>query len=129
MAERTEEDKILQTGVTVILGGKDYEIRPLVIKESREWRKKVIALMAPLPQYVKVDTDSPEEFEKVLSKLLVAMPDEVLALFFDYAKDLNREEIEGIATDAEIAKAFEEVTKIAFPLAESLPKVLTRLCQ
>ncbi len=127
--ERTEEDKILQSGIKVILGGQEYGIRPLVIKESREWRKKVIGLIAPLPQYAKVDTDSPEEFEKALTTLLVAMPDQVIDLFFDYAKDLPREEIEGKATDAEMAKAFEEVIKIAFPLAESLPKAMMRLSQ
>lgn len=126
---RNEEDKILQTGIQVTLGGKEYEIRPLVIRESREWRKKVIGLIAPLPQMVKVDTDNPEEFEKVLATLLVVMPDQAIDLFFNYAKDLNREEIEGSANDAEMAEAFEEVMKVAFPLAQSLPNVMKRLSQ
>ena len=59
--------------------------------------------------------------------MTITMPDKVIDLFFKYAKDLNREEIEGIATDAEIAKAFEEVVKVAFPLAESLPKAMGRI--
>ncbi len=127
--ERTEEDKIIQSGIKVTLGGKECEVRPLVIRESREWRKKVIGLITPLPQMVKVDTDNPEEFEKVLSTLLVVMPDQAIDLFFEYAKDLDRDEIEGIATDAEIAKAFEDVLQIAFPLAQSLPDVMKRLSQ
>ena len=56
--------------------------------------------------------------------MLVEVPELVVDLFFGYAKSLNREEIEGIATDAEIAKAFEEVAAVTFPLAGSLTRVL-----
>lgn len=129
MQERTEEQKIAQVPIVVILGGKEHDVKPLVIRDSREWRKKVIDLLAPLPQLVKVTMDNPEDFEKILKQMMVIMPDQVIDLFFDYAKDLNREEIEKMATDAEMAEAFQEVVKAAFPLAESLPKVMTRLSQ
>ena len=122
--ERTEEQKINQSPIVVILGGKEHEIPPLVIRDSREWRRKVIKLIAPLPQLVKTTMDDTQDFENVFNQMMVVMPDEVLDLFFEYAENLNRDEIESIATDAELAKAFEEVVKIAFPLAESLPKVL-----
>ena len=124
---RTEEEKLVRAPIVVILGGNKYEIAPLVIRDSREWRKKAIALMAPLPGLIKTNTDDMDAFGKVLAELLVTMPDQVLDLFFEYAKDLNRKEIEGIATDAEMAEAFGEVVKIAFPLAESLPKAMERL--
>ena len=124
---RTEEDKITQSGIKVILGGREYEVRPLVIRDSRGWRRKIISLIAPLPKLVKTTMDNPEDFESVLTQMMVTMPDQVIDLFFEYAPDLNREEIEKVATDAEIAKAFEEVVKVAFPLAESLPKVMGRL--
>ena len=127
--ERTEDEILVQAGTTVILGGVQYEVPPLVIRESREWRRKVIALIAPLPDMVKVTTDNPDDFGAVLEKMLVTMPDQVVELFFDYAKKLDREEIEGKATDAELAIAFQEVIKVAFPLAESLPKVMARLSQ
>ena len=126
---RTEEQIVARAPFVVILGGKEYEVVPLVIRDSRVWRQKVIKLIAPLPQLVKVTMDTPDDFERVLEQMLVIMPDQVVDLFFDYAKDLDREEIEGIATDAELAKAFEEVVKVAFPLAESLPKALARLSQ
>jgi len=127
MSERTEEEKITQAGIKVILGGKEYEVRPLVIRDAREWRKKVIALIAPIPSLAKVSTDTPEDFGKALTTLLVTMPDQVLDLFFEYARDLDRSSIEGIATDAELAVAFQEVIAIAFPLAQSAPDVVTRL--
>lgn len=127
MNTRADEQIVARAPIVVILGGKEYEVAPLVIRDSREWRAKVIKLIAPLPQLVSIKIDTPEEFGQALTEMLVTTPDQVIELFFDYAKGLNRAEIEGIATDAEMAKAFEEVIKVAFPLAESAPGVITRL--
>ena len=127
--ERTEEQKIARAPITVILGGKEYEIVPLVIRDSREWRKKLLASMAPLPQLVKITMEKPEEVGSILNQILGVMPDDVVDLFFGYAKDLDRDEIEGIATDLELAQAFEEVVTIAFPLANSLPKAMKSISQ
>ncbi len=125
--DRTEEQKVTQAPITVILGGKEYGIKPLVIRDSREWRAKVIKLIAPLPQVVNTKTDTPEEFGQALTEMLVTMPDQVIDLFFEYAKDLNQKEIEGEATDAEMVEAFSKVIEVAFPLAESAPGVITHL--
>ena len=126
---RTEEQKVSQANIEVILGGKKYEIAPQVIRDSREWRKKVIALIAPLPSLVNITMDKPEDFERALTQMMVIMPDQVIDIFFEYAKDLDREEIEGVATDTEMADAFLEVVQVAFPLSQSLPKVMSKLSQ
>jgi len=122
--ERTEEDKIVQSPIKVILGGKKFPIRPLVIKESREWRKKLIKALGILPKYLNMKTDNPEAFTEALDSMLNEMPDVVTDLFFSYAKDLDRDEIESTANDTELAEAFQEVMKYAFPLSQSLTKVL-----
>ena len=129
MKERTEEEILTRAPILVILGGKKCEIVPLVIRDSRIWRKKLISLIASLPALVNttMDTENPQGFEDSLTQMMVTMPDQVLDLFFEYAKELDREEIESVATDTEIAKAFEEVVQIVFPLAQSLPKVLKHL--
>ena len=129
MVERTEEQKVAQAPIEVILGGNSHEIAPLVIRDSRVWRKKLIALIAPLPSLVSINTDSPEGFGDALTQLCITMSDEVADLFFGYATNLDREEIEGIATDAELRDAFAEVMKIAFPLAEALPAAMARITQ
>lgn len=126
---RTEEDKIVQAGIKVILGGKEFSVKPLVIRDSREWRKGVVGLLSSLPEYTEVTTDTPDEFGKALNAVMVALPDKVTDLFFQYAKELNREEIEAVATDAELAKAFEQVVELAFPLAQSLTKTMEKLAQ
>jgi len=127
--ERTEEDKIVQAGIKVMLGGIEYSIAPLVIKDSREWRKQVVELVSELPKYAEVTTDTPDAFGEALKAILVALPDKVVDLFFNYAKDLNRDEIEAVATDTELAKAFERVVEIAFPLAKSMTQMVAKLAQ
>ena len=127
--ERTEEEKIVQAGIEVVLGGKGYAIKPLVIKDSREWRKGVVGLLSSLPQYTSVTTDTPDEFGEALNAVMVALPDKVTDLFFLYAKDIPREEIERTVTDAELAKAFEKVVELAFPLAQSLTKTMEHLAR
>jgi hypothetical protein len=129
MSERTEEQKVFSDPIRVKLGGRDYEIRPLVIRQSREWRKKLASAMADLPQYMGVDASNPDKFSEALNAMMVALPDQVVDLFFEYAKDLPREEIEDAATDDEIAKAFGEVIKLAFPLAGSLTQAIQSLSQ
>ena len=125
--KRSEEEVVARAPIKVTFADKEYEIAPLVIRDSREWRKKVTDLIAPLPSLVKVTMDETEDFGKVLTQMMVTMPDQVLDLFFQYAKDLDRQEIEGIATDAEMAIAFNEVIKAVFPLAESPFLVMKRL--
>ena len=124
--ERTEEDKLTQSPIMVILGGKEFPIRPLVIKESREWRKKLIKAFGMLPKYLNMTADNPEGFTEALDAMLNEMPDVVTDLFFSYARDLDRDEIESTATDTELAEAFQEVMKFAFPLSQSLTRVLNR---
>lgn len=127
MAKRTEEEILSQAPVIVKLGGKDFKVKPLVIKEAREWRRKVVEVIVKLPDHLNATTDAPEDFDAALKALLVTMQDTILDLFFEYAKDLNRDEIEGIATEEEIADAFSRIVEVAFPLARSLPEMRQRL--
>ena len=112
---RTEEEKVVRAPIVVILGGNEYNIAPLVIRDSREWRKKAAIFQAAVAKYASVDSNNPVEFEKSLIEMLTDRFDQTIDLFFDYAKDLDPEEIEGKATDGEIVVAFQEVIKMAFP--------------
>ena len=129
MPGRTEDDKVFRASITVTLGGKEYEIKPLVIKDAREWRKKFSALLAKLPRFANTSTDDPESFQAAVDSMLVAMPDEITDLFFAYAKNLNRDEIESSATEAEVARAIDAVMEVAYPLLGSLTGALRRMSQ
>ena len=123
---RTEEQKLFQEGVTVVLGCKEYEVKPLKMRRGREWRKKFAALTGELPKYAKITTDDPGAFAGAVTQLLVNMPDKVADLFFDYA-GLNKEDFEDEATDAEVAQAFQKVVTLAFPLAGALPEAMMQV--
>lgn len=116
MAERTEEQKIFQEPAKVTLGGREYEIKPLTIKYSRPWRKKLAELAASADYAQKVTTDKPEEFKEAVKFLMVDSIDTIIDLFFEYAVDLDRDKIEAEATEAELSKAFEAILDF---LAES----------
>lgn len=114
--DRTEEDKLLQTPIAVTLGGVEVWIKPLPMSLSREWRKKAAPFRAALITLQATDTDDPVAFEGAWRSLMLERLDEAIELFFGYAKDLNREEIEAVADDQEFGKAWEKVCKYAFPL-------------
>ena len=122
--DRTEEEKIAQAGITVILGGREYEIRPLVIRYSGEWRKKSIPLISFLIGY---SHKTSEGLEEAITELFTTKTDEMIESFFEYARELNREEIEGIATDGDILLAFMEVfNAFVAPLSVTPPKETLR---
>lgn len=127
MAERTEEQKIFHEPIIVIFGGKKFEVDPLVIKESRAWRQKVLEVLTELPKLTKASSDKPEEFNAAIESLLITMPDIVVDLFFSYAKNLPREEIEEIATDSEMATAWQQITELAFPLLQGLVRTMRKM--
>jgi len=117
---RTEEDKIMKAPLVVVLGGQEYEVKPLVIVEAREWRKKLAALFGKITKNAGVDSNTPEQFEDALNSIMMTVPDEMIDLFFAYAKDLNREEIEQVATESEIQVALMQVMDIALPLIKGI---------
>ena len=127
--ERTEEDKVTIAPIEVMLGGQKYRIEQLRIKDSRGWRKSVVKLMTDLPGYVNKAMAKDADFFDALNGLIVTMPDAVIDLFFSYARDLDRDEIEEIASESELSLAWDEVIKVAFPLLKSIPQAMGRLSQ
>lgn len=122
MVNRSEEDKLIQKPLKVILGGKEYNIAPLVIKYSGEWRKKSLPLIQFLIGYGRKSED---EMLDAVTELYTTKTDEIIESFFEYARFDNktREEVEGIATDGEIIIAFMEVfNAFVSPLSEPAMK-------
>ncbi|MBN1690453.1 MAG: hypothetical protein JW901_05490 [Dehalococcoidia bacterium] len=124
---RTEEEKVARASVSVTLGGREYSIRQLPLVESREWKKQIASLLAEGFRTTKITADDPEKFNEALKVFMIDAPDAMVDLFFSYAKDLDREEIESIATETEIAVAWEKVREVAFPLAQTLMQTMTKM--
>lgn len=125
---RTEEDKVLQSPVTVKLGGQDYEIKPLPIKYSAPWVKKVVTILANSSVFTRVTTDTPDLWKEAFNTLMVDNPMQMVDLFWEYAKNLDRASLEEVATSAEIMAGFEEVLTFELPLFTGMTS-LTRISQ
>jgi len=126
--ERTETDKILQSPVTVKIGGQDYEIKPLPIKYAVPWVKKVINLLIEASVLSMVTIDTPDLWKDAYITLMARNPAQIVDLFWEYARDLNKNTLEEVATSAEIMAAFEEVLDFELPLFKGM-QALARISQ
>lgn len=124
---RTEEQKISLAPVIVTLGGKEFKVRPLTLVESREWKQQAVKLLSSGYEQIKTDDTKPEKFGNAFFAFMFESTDRLVDLFFSYAKDLNREEIEKIATEEEISVAWEKVREVAFPLAQTLVETMGKM--
>jgi len=140
---RSEEQKISQEPISAKVGGKDYSIPLLKIKQSREWKKKWWDAINGSDGYrdsmLKIDTirkgsASTEEVVDALSKgfhmLLIDQSNAVIDLVADYVEQakcgLTRDIIEEEGTEADIAILWEQINEVAFPLVTSLATAMTR---
>ena len=124
---RTEEQKIAREPVTASFGGKEYKIRVLTLGESREWKQNVAKLMDNSVSQIQTNDSDSEKFSKTLLSFMLDSPNTMIDLFFSYAKDLNREEIEQVATEEEISIAWDKVREVAFPLAQTLVQTINKM--
>lgn len=118
MKARTDEDKIFKTPIKVTLDGKEYDIPVLVARDSKPWRDKAGPFRAELISLSGVDTSDPEAFKLAFTQLMGSRIDETIDLFFEYAKDLDKDDIMAVATDQELVNAFGEVAAVAFPFGQ-----------
>jgi hypothetical protein len=123
---RTEEQKIIQEPVEVILGGDKYPIKPLVIKEAAPWRRKFIGLFNDLSVLASVTSEDSDKFKTAMTEMLLNKPDAITNLFFEYTK-LDREEIESKATTIELINAFEEVFALEAPFFGSAVRAVVNM--
>ena len=123
---RTEEDKLLKSEITITIGGKEYHIKPLVIREAREWRRKFAKLIGRLPELASITTEDADGFQNAANAMLVGNPDQMIELFVDYSK-MDKEFIEENATEVELADAIDKIMEVAFPLVNSLTGAVKNL--
>lgn len=109
---------------TVTLGGKEYAIKPLPIRKSREWRQKLNGPFAMLVNVLSNVENIELSDAKNLGRLVDTMTstvlgsvDIILTLLYDYSPELkaHQETIEENAFDEEVMAAFLEVLKLAYP--------------
>ncbi len=119
----------MQQPVKISLGGVDYEIKPLALRESRAWRQQLNGPLAEVTAALKgagaIQITNGADIAALLETLsnrLVLAPDLIFELLLAYAPGLKAdiEAIEATATDAEVMAAFTEVLRLAYPFGQLL---------
>ena len=130
--------------ISVQLAGKTYEVHKLPIKANRAWRQKFDEPIGKLLGAARaIKAISSEEFEngnemlKVVGVTLLRHADEIVGVLlesvdlitdavFAYSPVLlaDRENIEDHGYDEEIARAFLEVMKLAYPFSSMIEGML-----
>lgn len=140
--QRTEQQILFQEGTSVVLAGKEYEIKPLTLEKSFKWREKCGVFAAELfdtliefakpVQTEKEDNGKPDFFKGLSQEAGIDMSsllrscfpyitgrglDQIIDLLFLYSEELNEDEerIRKEATVDEIVHAAMEAFKIALP--------------
>jgi hypothetical protein len=110
--------------IMVTLGGREFEIRPLSIKKSREWRQKLSGpfqdLAGTLQNADQIELTNPADVANLIELVkerLIDAPDLVFELVCEYAPAIaaDRTWIEENANDEEAMEALIEVLKLAYP--------------
>jgi hypothetical protein len=128
--------------IKVVLGGREYEVRQLPIRASREWREK---FAAPIEQLLGSVQYAGEALQQALGKgsaidagelvkrlgqallsgvgeTVLHSMDLVMEMVLAYSPELraDRERIEAEAYDDEVMAALGEALKLAYPFSEIL---------
>lgn len=142
-AERTETQILMSQGSTVTLAGKEYEIKPMPLRRSMEWRKKVSEIAGEVMDKIlesaqKPKTGAPKTilaatmakasesagldmehiFKQSIPYILGDGLDKIIELLFLYSEELkeNEEDILENASAEEVVAAAMEAFQVGFPL-------------
>ncbi len=117
--DRTEDDILSQAPITLMLGTKEYPVKPLPIKKSKEWRGKVAEVLNQMSTgALSSGVLNPQTFMQGIMVAFFKFPDQVLELVIAYSPELlecQREVILDSATDEEIVVAFSRIMSVAYP--------------
>ena len=127
---------------TVLLGGGEYTLKAVPIREAKIWRAKLgepfSAIMSVLSAAGEIKITSAEglgQLFQVVQGVLIGAPEMILDLLCEYCPEIAaaREEIEEIAYDEEVFEVFLEAIKLVYPfgvfrqvMGPAKPKPVTR---
>ena len=107
--------------ITLIFGGKSYQVRSLTLRQARDWRILLIAAAKEISCQLFRETNGHDApFFDGLGAAFIAFPDKISELVFAYSSELPKDEITAIATEQEMAVAFSQLIKAALPFLPQL---------
>lgn len=113
--------------ITVVLGGKEFQVTQQPMRDEAAWRKQLQEKIAPLLELARsfgaIEFNGPADvatFIERFAPLLLDAPDTMLQLLFDYSPELaiRAEEIETTAYSDEVMEALKAVLALAYPFGQ-----------
>jgi hypothetical protein len=130
---RTDDDRAVGAPFTVRLGGGERPLRPLPLKHSRGWKKK---LNEALTRFGDIKLDvldangqlSLEAIQPLIKTVAVTLPDVLADLVWAYVHaaepELSKEWFEDSVNDEEIVDALLRMIEVTFPFLRRMGSVL-----
>jgi hypothetical protein len=118
-AGREEEAIVLQEPIQVMLGGRRHEVPIPSYRANRIWRKAFLEYQKRILPIARMDAKDPESILANADDALGFQIDGLIDLLFLAAPELDREEIEGSATERELFRAAQEVCQALSPLSHA----------
>jgi hypothetical protein len=119
MKERSEDEIISRAPIKVTLGSAQYDLKPLPILKAREWRTKLIEVMQTIVGDMSAE-QSTITMGPALTAALVAFPEKVADLVFQWEPVLPAQTILEEATEEQVAVAFATIMRFAYPFLAQL---------
>ena len=115
---RTDEAKLLQVPISIVLAGKDYEVPVPSYAVNRNWRQAFCDYSRRIAALSKMDAEDPASIEVHAETAIMGQVDGLIDLVFLASPELQeiREEIEATATEGELLDAAEKVMEVLSPL-------------
>ncbi len=114
---RTDEAVLTRQHLELTLGGEKRLVRPLVLRDSRAWKRKVAEAFAELGALDSstLNLADPAGVRQALELIAVTVPERITDLVLAYAPELDREWFEAHVTDEEATEALVKMLEVTFP--------------
>ena len=133
MSARSEVQILTMAPLKVKLGGVETDVAVLKSGGAAKWRESYTKAMGGVPATMNVtaaNVENPDLFNDALDTVLVKMPQDIIRLFFEYAKDLDKDYYIENAYDEEFAEGLKIVARQAFrPLAGGLVATVNEIAE
>lgn len=123
VGERSDADIVDRKPLKLKFGEVEYEVPILNIGKSRTWREGLVKAYGEILTKIGQPAAGQNSMDGLLGYLLT-FPETTINYVFDYAGDkLPKEAILDEATDEQVARAFSQIMRVAFPFFSHLAMV------
>jgi hypothetical protein len=123
MKARTEQEMFAMTPLKVKFGAKSYDVKPLTVGPSLEWRNRLLSEATDMITQLKAQGQSTEDIVAGLGQVWFSFPKKLVELIRAYCPDLAAEVVEAGSTE-QICATFQGIMQMEFPFLPHLQQLL-----